>query len=128
MQGRCDSFVVETNVHYPTDINLLLDALRKIILLTARLSKKYRLTDWRQHLHNFRSLKRLMRTVLNKKRGACRSEEKKKQNIKYGDAMFVDMKYKVCENCHENIHKKELGGSCTYCHNTDTWEKKHKKK
>jgi len=82
LQGRCDSFVVETNVHYPTDINLLLDALRKIILLTARLSKKYRLTDWRQHLHNFRSLKRLMRTVLNKKRGACRSEEKKKQKEK----------------------------------------------
>ena len=58
----------------------------------------------------------------------AKREEKKKQNIKYGDAMFVDMKYKVCENCHENIHKKELGGSCTYCHNTDTWEKKHKKK
>ena len=26
LKGRCDSFVVETDVHYPTDINLLLDA------------------------------------------------------------------------------------------------------
>lgn len=26
--GRCDSFVVETDVHYPTDINLLQDAIR----------------------------------------------------------------------------------------------------
>ena len=37
LNGRCDSFVVETDVHFPTDINLLLDALRKVIVLTARL-------------------------------------------------------------------------------------------
>ncbi len=29
LKGRCDSFVVETNVHYSTDINLLFDAMRK---------------------------------------------------------------------------------------------------
>ena len=28
LRGRCDSFVVETNVHYSTDVNLLLDAMR----------------------------------------------------------------------------------------------------
>jgi hypothetical protein len=27
LKGRCDSFVLETDVHYPTDINLLLDAI-----------------------------------------------------------------------------------------------------
>ena len=27
LQGRCDSFVVETDVHYPTDVNLLWDSL-----------------------------------------------------------------------------------------------------
>ena len=27
LRGRCDSFVVETNVHFPTDINLLYDAI-----------------------------------------------------------------------------------------------------
>ena len=27
LEGRCDSFVVETDIHYPTDINLLLDAI-----------------------------------------------------------------------------------------------------
>ena len=36
LRGRCDSFVVETHVHYPTDINLLLDAMRKVITLTAQ--------------------------------------------------------------------------------------------
>src|SRR5665648_153724 len=28
LRGRCDSFVLETNVHFTTDINLLLDAMR----------------------------------------------------------------------------------------------------
>ena len=32
---RCDSFVVETHVHYPTDINLLYDAVRKAIETSA---------------------------------------------------------------------------------------------
>ncbi len=29
--ARCDSFVVETDVHFPTDINLLWDATRKVL-------------------------------------------------------------------------------------------------
>ena len=52
LRGRCDSFVVETDVHYPTDTNLLFDATRKIIQLTAKLSKLLGLSDWRQHNNN----------------------------------------------------------------------------
>ncbi len=31
LRGRCDSFVVETDVHYPTDVNLLWDAMRCLV-------------------------------------------------------------------------------------------------
>ena len=31
LQARCDSFTVETDVHYPTDVSLLWDALRCLI-------------------------------------------------------------------------------------------------
>ena len=31
LRGRCDSFVVETDVQFPTDITLLYDAVRKAI-------------------------------------------------------------------------------------------------
>ena len=48
LHGRCDSFVVETHVHYPTDINLLLDALRKIITLSAQWCELRGLSDWHQ--------------------------------------------------------------------------------
>src|SRR3990167_3409206 len=49
LRGRCDSFVVETHVHFPTDINLLYDAVRKVIQLTASLSVRHGLSDWRQY-------------------------------------------------------------------------------
>ena len=50
LRGRCDSFVVETNVHFPTDLNLLWDAMRKAITLTAQWSESQQLSDWRQYI------------------------------------------------------------------------------
>jgi len=78
LHGRCDSFVVETNVHFPTDINLLGDAMRKVITLTADISKKSGSTEWRQSEYILRQIKRLMRSAQNKKRSKAQSEERKK--------------------------------------------------
>ena len=59
LHGRCDSFVVETNVHFPTDINLLWDAMRKTITLIAREFSKLELTAWRQSEYILRKIKKL---------------------------------------------------------------------
>ena len=83
--GRCDSFVVETNVHYPTDINLLYDAMRKLITLIAELCDQHGASDWRQHTYNVRHVKRLMRTAQNKKRGKSQSTQRQEER----DALIV---------------------------------------
>jgi hypothetical protein len=80
LRGRCDSFVVETDVHYPTDINVLCDAMRKVITLTAQLCEEHDVSDWRQHAYNVRHIKRLMRSAQNKKRSKAKSEEQKNKN------------------------------------------------
>lgn len=80
LRGRCDSFVVETDVHYPTDINLLNDALRKVITLTAQWCEEHGLTGWRQHAYNVNHVKRTMRTAQNKKRSRAKSEEQQAKN------------------------------------------------
>jgi IS5 family transposase len=80
LRGRCDSFVVETDVHYPTDINLLFDAARKVITLTAQWCEEREVSDWRQHEYNVRHIKRLMRSAQNKKRSKAKSEEQRKKN------------------------------------------------
>ncbi len=77
LRGRCDSFVVETNVHYPTDIHLLYDAMRKVITLTARLCEVHDESGWRQHVYNVKHVKRKMRTAQMKKRGGGRTEAQK---------------------------------------------------
>ena len=80
---------METDVHLPTDINLLYeklvsrhryDAMRKVITLMARWSDEHDLSYWRQHAYNIRQLKRLMRAAQNKKRSKAKSEEQKKKN------------------------------------------------
>lgn len=66
--GRCDSFVVETNVHYPTDINLLFDAMRKAIEEVAAWCGFAGQTFFRQHQHSIRKLKRAFRRAQLSKR------------------------------------------------------------
>ncbi len=60
---RADSFVVETDVHYPTDLNLLWDALRTLIRLIAGLCAVLGIAGWRQSAYRLRQLKKLYRQV-----------------------------------------------------------------
>ena len=55
--GRCDSFLVETDVHYPTDVNLLYDAMRCLMRDVARAAGRFDLPGWRQHRHLERSVR-----------------------------------------------------------------------
>jgi len=61
--ARCDSFVVETNVHFPTDINLLWDSTRKAMQLSERVAELLHLQGWRQTRHNLKKVKRQFRAV-----------------------------------------------------------------
>jgi transposase, IS5 family len=113
LRGRCDSFVVETNVHYPTDINLLYDAMRKVITLTARWCEQQELSDWRQHQYNVGHLKRFMRKAQNKKRSKAKSEEQKKQNealcIQAHQA-YLDVAEGYLNKAQATLAKLEKGG------------------
>ena len=61
LTGRCDSFVVKTDVHYLTDINLLFDAMRKVITLLKDLCFNNGLSDWRKGLQNIKKIKKAFR-------------------------------------------------------------------
>jgi hypothetical protein len=80
LRGRCDSFVLETHVHFPTDINLLMDAMRKTITLTVRLCESQDLPGWRQHAHILNKIKRQARTAQNKKRSKAKTPELMEKN------------------------------------------------
>ncbi len=60
---RGDSFVVKTDVHYPTDSSLIGDGLRTIIATARRLAGLLGQSGWRQYKHLLRSLKQQLRTI-----------------------------------------------------------------
>ena len=75
--ARCDSFVVETHVHYPTDINLLWDAIRKTLEISAGLCEAHGLSDWRQSAFNLRQFKKLYRHAQKLKHSTSKDESKR---------------------------------------------------
>lgn len=60
---RCDSFVAETNIHYPTDSSLIGDGLRKVLHLGATLAERFGLEGWRQQKYLKRKAKKLVRNI-----------------------------------------------------------------
>ncbi len=115
LRGRCDSFVVETDVHYPTDSNLLYDAMRKVITLTARWCAELEVSEWRQSRHNIRQLKRLLRAAQNTKRSKAQSAVQQEQNATrmlaaYDEYLAVAARYLY--KAQETLARLEQDGFC----------------
>ena len=60
---RADSFVVETNIHYPTESSLIYDGIRKIIPLCIDLAAELDESGWRQANHLLKKVKYLTRNI-----------------------------------------------------------------
>jgi hypothetical protein len=94
LKGRCDTFVVETDVHYPTDINLLWDAIRKIITLIAVLCDGQGISEWRQSKYILRKIKKLFNQARKLKRSNSKNEKRKaerQQLIIQAHQQYVDL-------------------------------------
>jgi len=109
--ARIDSFVVETHVHFPTDINLLLDAIRKVIGISANLAEEYGLDGWRQHQYHQRQFKRQYRKVQRLKHSTSKDEgkrEQKRQEIAQAHQRYLDMANEHLERA--RITRQQLHG------------------
>ena len=60
---RADSFVVETNIHYPTESSLILDGITKILALCVSISAQFDVSGWRQHEQLLRRIKNIAITI-----------------------------------------------------------------
>jgi hypothetical protein len=96
LAARCDSFVVETDVHFPTDINLLYDAIRKMREECAKLSKTNDLNDWRQSAYQIRQFKKKYRLVQKLKHSTSKDENKKKKKeaeVRQQHEIYLNLAY-----------------------------------
>src|SRR5271165_7026662 len=69
---RGDTFVVETNIHHPTESSLIEDGLGKVVTLAAALAKAHGQPGWRQHEHLLQNVKEIVRQI------SCASRAKSK--------------------------------------------------
>jgi len=93
LRARCDSFVVETDVHFPTDINLLWDAIRKAIQTSAQLCDAHDLTEWRQSAYLLRTFKKNYRHIQRLKHSTSKDEAKreaKQDQINEAHRVYID--------------------------------------
>jgi len=83
---RADSFVVESNVHYPTESSLIWDGVRKSMGLCTELANVLGVDGWRQAKHLGRKIKNLNQSI---SRISSSKSPKKKAALKsqYGEIL-----------------------------------------
>jgi len=60
---RADSFVVETNIHYPTESSLMVDGVRLVLQICVMFAAAFDLEGWRQHEHMLKKVKKIARRI-----------------------------------------------------------------
>jgi transposase, IS5 family len=78
---KTDSYVLEANVHFPTDLNLLWDSLRKCLGMVEKLKELTSLKGWRKIKNTRKMLKSLFRAT-SQKVFKGKDEHQKKQYVK----------------------------------------------
>ena len=81
LRGRCDSFCVETHVHYPTDVNLLADAMRCTVRTAAKLAEDLGLDGWRQNQY----IQKLIKKRFNRVRTSKQMKKSPERVVEYVD-------------------------------------------
>ena len=89
LHARVDSFVVKTDVHFPTDINLLYDAVRKAIETMAGLCDDAGLSDWRQSAYNIRQFKKAYRHVQRLRHSTSKDADKREARQEEIEAAYA---------------------------------------
>jgi IS5 family transposase len=83
LQLKTDSYALETNVHFPTDLNLLFDSLRKGFDMVEKLMEISQLKGWRKIKHLRSTTKSLFRQASQQVfRSNGKNEQQKIQAVK----------------------------------------------
>ena len=94
LQARCDSFVVETDVEYPTDVRLLWDAMRSLLRLMGTWQAAFGVAGWRQHRQLMKAGQRLYGRVR-----IARQYKKNPQHVR----RYVGFAQQMAERAQESL-------------------------
>ena len=102
---RGDSYVLQKNIHYPTDANLVADGIRKVIAIAKSLAQECRIGGWRQHAHLSNNARKIKRTI----EKVSRSRRKDKDSeIKTCYRQLLDYCQMIVDRALETLHQFDL--------------------
>lgn len=115
LHASVDSFVVKTDIHFPSDISLLYDSIRSSITNIQKICSSKEHGGWRQSKHLIRVVKREMRRVQKAKQSSKKDEEKIKSAHRQYVILISQLLQKVKNTISEliagyNISPIELAG------------------
>ncbi len=101
--GRCGSFVVETDVHHPTDFNLLRDSIRCLLRETARACGGAGVPGWRQWKHCRRTFETLYRRVSKSEKWRSRPDDVR---------AYLSASRRIADRAQASLATLRAGGTC----------------
>lgn len=94
LELKTDSYALETNVHFPTDLNLLWDSSRKCLDTIKGLQEETSLKGWRKIKHIRKTIKSKFR-IASHQVFAAKNEKQKKEAVK----QYLHQVAKLQERC-----------------------------
>lgn len=97
---KSDTYAVESNIHFPTDINLLWDCVRKCLDTVVLILKDYKVAGWRKHKYWRKVIKQAYRHTANihQKKGGGYQERLKKAAAEYL-YLSQELSHRVDQSC-----------------------------
>ena len=93
-QQRADFFVVETNIHWPSESSLIRDGIRKILELCVLIDSVLNIGGWRQADHLLKQIKKLARNI---DRIASKKGGKYQERLKQEYALLLERSGNIVE-------------------------------
>lgn len=100
---KTDSYVLETNVHFPTDLNLLWDSSRKCLDMIDVLREEINLPGWRKIKHIRKTIKSIFRATSHQVFKG-KKEKHKKQSVK----IYLQQCEALVERCQAILSNDQL--------------------
>lgn len=103
-QTRADSFVVETNIHWPSESTLIRDGVQKIIGLCVAIASTINFAGWRQAAHLLKKVKKHSRNI---ERIASRKGPKYEERLKVEYRKLLKLSGKITKRARKILRAAE---------------------
>ena len=102
IEAKADSYVLQSNVHFPTDVNLLWDACRSCINIVNKLFENRNFPGWRKAKDWRKKIKKLMHKCGKIKRaGGANKEERLKKIVEEFLSKCYELEAKIFQSIKE---------------------------